>query len=120
MLNIDEVTHHYAICALWSSTDEEGEPLDSVFTVDDIAPETMARMRSDCEAFTADYADLIAQTCMDAAQCGHDLWLTRNRHGAGFWDRGYPDAIGQALTEGAHLMGGVDLYAGEDGWVREM
>lgn len=20
-------------------------------------------------------------------QCGHDLWLTRQRHGAGFWDR---------------------------------
>ena len=22
------------------------------------------------------------------AQIGHDLWLTRNGHGAGFWDRG--------------------------------
>lgn len=28
-----------------------------------------------------------------AEQVGHDLWLTRNGHGAGFWDR--PEVYGQ-------------------------
>lgn len=34
-----------------------------------------------CRAMSIDLADY------DMAQVGHDLWLTRNGHGAGFWDR---------------------------------
>ena len=34
---------------------------------------------------------------LDAAQLGHDLWLTRNGHGTGFWDR--PEIYGQATAE---------------------
>ena len=40
-------------------------------------------------------------------QAGQDLWLTRNRHGAGFWDGDWPDAVGERLTEAAHSMGGA-------------
>ena len=46
---------------------------------------------------------------------GHDFWLTRNRHGAGFWDRGYPEAIGKALTDAAHAEGSADWCVGDDG-----
>ena len=41
-------------------------------------------------------------------QAGHDLWLTRNGHGAGFWDRTadvYPPENAQALTEAAEHFG---------------
>lgn len=38
-------------------------------------------------------------------QHGHDFLLTRNRHGTGFWDRGYPDDIGNALAENAKAYG---------------
>lgn len=40
----------------------------------------------------------------DAGQIGHDLWLTRERHGSGFWDRGAGDA-GDTLTAAAEAMG---------------
>lgn len=38
------------------------------------------------------------------AQCGHDFALTRNGHGAGFWDRGYGD-VGDRLTDAARAYG---------------
>lgn len=40
----------------------------------------------------------------DQHAIGHDLWLTRQGHGAGFWDGGWP-AIGDALTEVCKRMG---------------
>jgi hypothetical protein len=49
-------------------------------------------------------------------QIGHDIWLTRNHHGAGFWDRGLGD-LGDKLTEIAHSLGGSDAYVGDDGKV---
>jgi hypothetical protein len=45
---------------------------------------------------------------------GHDFYLTRNRHGAGFWDRGLGD-LGTALTDLAHPWGEASVYVGDDG-----
>lgn len=50
----------------------------------------------------------------DEEKSGHDFLLTRNRHGAGYWDRGLGE-IGRKLTEAAHTFGSCDLYVGDDG-----
>jgi len=71
-------------------------------------------MLAECDGFIADNWALIQETGQSAEQCGHDLWLTRNGHGVGFWDRGYDLAIGDALTRAAHLAGARDLYLGDD------
>ncbi len=34
-----------------------------------------------------------------AAHAGHDFWLTRNGHGAGFWDGDWPEACSDMLTK---------------------
>ena len=47
---------------------------------------------------------------------GHDFWLTRNRHGAGFWDRGL-EFVGINLTDAAHAWGEFNLYVGDDGLI---
>jgi hypothetical protein len=102
----------YIECALWLSTDDDGEPLDS-YTVDDITTETLRDMIADCKAFWRDNkAD--CQAHGTPAQCGHDFWLTRNRHGAGFWDRGTGD-IGQRLTAAAHIYGDINLFVNDAG-----
>jgi hypothetical protein len=44
----------------------------------------------------------------------HDFWLTRNHHGAGFWDGDYPEPLGKQLTELAHSYGECELYVGDD------
>ena len=104
----------YIECALWSSTDDDGEPLDSQYGPEDIAPESLQQMRDDCEAFQRDNAYLLLNAGIPP-QNGHDFWLTRNGHGAGFWDRGYPEVLGRKLTDAAHAYGESNLYVGDDG-----
>jgi hypothetical protein len=54
-------TEAYIEAALWSSTDDDGAPLDDNFGAEDISPETLAEMVSDCEQFQADHADDIGE-----------------------------------------------------------
>ena len=63
-----------------------------------------------CAAFQMVHATTLSKAG-SAEQNGHDFWLTRNHHGAGFWDRGYPKDISDRLTESAEKMGEVDFTA---------
>lgn len=109
---MDKFTNAYIEAALWSSTDNSGRPLDDNYGVHDIAPETLASIVEDCKAFQEAHADDIGG---NVEQAGHDFWLTRNRHGTGFWDGDWPVKVGAKLTEASHTYGSVDLYIGDDG-----
>lgn len=50
---------------------------------------------------------------------GHDYALTRNRHGAGFWDRGL-GAVGEELTDIAQAYGESWLYVSDEGYLEGM
>jgi hypothetical protein len=50
------------------------------------------------------------------SQLGHDFWRTRNRHGAGFWDRGLGE-IGEKLTEIAQSFKECYVEQGDDGFL---
>lgn len=50
----------------------------------------------------------------DMSHHGHDLALTQNGHGTGFWDRGYPHALGEALTDAAHAWGEASAYVSDE------
>lgn len=117
MRNLETVLAAYIECALWSSTDNAdesgGAPLDDNYGPEDIEAVTLAEMRTDCAAFIAETANIMGAVEWDDAHFGHDFWLTRNGHGAGFWARGR-DA-GDALTTLAHQHGSVDLFVGDDG-----
>lgn len=117
--DVAEFLDAYVECALWSSTDmDTEEPLDANHS--DVHETTRAEMLEECKSFMVDNADDIAQAIevhgYSIARAGHDFWLTRNHHGAGFWDRGLGD-IGKRLTDAAHACGEVDLYVGDDGEV---
>lgn len=117
-LGMDEFTSSYLESALWSSTDGEGEPLDSVKYADtELAVETVTRFKADCAKFRADNAALLerASEFQSEAHQAHDFWLTRNGHGAGFWDGDYPKELGDALTKACKAFGECDLYLGDDG-----
>jgi hypothetical protein len=94
----------YLETALWSSTDEDGRPLDDQFDVSDFAPEAIRQAEKDCLDFlsTNDVGDL------DEGDVGHNFWLTRNHHGAGFWDRGL-GALGYADDLVSHAAA-LDLW----------
>ena len=131
--DIDTFTRHYLIAALWSSNDEStpsgGEPMDANYSLDDIAPETVQKAYADCFDFQNENAAKLAAAYLfyvengnaahpDAgspeACAGHDFCLTRNGHGAGFWDRGM-GAVGEALSDAARDCGEVNLNVGDDG-----
>ena len=81
-------------------------------SADDIDVECMDWLRTECEEFTGlSKIDLIG---MRPEQAGHDFTLTRNGHGAGFWDRGL-GAVGERLTENAKSFGStyIDVFSGK-------
>lgn len=117
--SLDEFTRAYVEAALWSTNDESDNPLDDNYGPEDIADETMRSFIADCEKFQSmvDFSEL---ECARRGQysveemAGHDFWLTRNGHGAGFWDGDWGDD-GDRLDELATSFGEVYLYVGDDG-----
>jgi hypothetical protein len=115
---IQDFINSYIECALWASSDidDEGKGPESL-TGYVLAPETHEAMIADATEFynqhhglwqdVEDYGDTSA---------GHDYWLTRCGHGAGFWDRGIGD-VGDELTKLAEADGNRDLYIGDDGLI---
>lgn len=114
MTLFEEFLGAYMEAALWSSTGEDGRPLDDDFGIEDIAPKTADAMRDECRAFFDESSDFAVA---DVRRAGVDFWLTRNRHGSGFWDGGWGKEEGRVLTERAKLYGSADLYVGVDGLV---
>jgi hypothetical protein len=100
---VDDFTWAYIEAALWSSNDESddqgGDPIDQNYGPEDLDDAALQKMIADCKAFKEANAKKIAtwgrarfwrrreqpKTTPDE-QAGHDFWLTRNGHGAGFWD----------------------------------
>lgn len=114
----DAFVFAYEEAALWSSTTgDEGTPLDTDHSPDDIEDATRAKMRADCDAFYA--ANVNDLYLADDAQGGHDFWLTRNGHGAGFWDRPklYGEDQAKRLSEAAKKFGETYLDVSDDGKV---
>jgi hypothetical protein len=131
MTDLDIFFNAYVDCALWSSMDESdecgGEPMDANYLPNDIHPETQQEMRNDCEKFLQENAEDIEKypgpgNLLDHA--GHDFWLTRNWHGAGFWDGDWePEEdpeLGDRLTKASEWFGNYHLYVGDDGWIYGM
>lgn len=110
----------YLTCALWASTlgDDQGTPMDQDHSLDDFADETQKKLRDDATNFYTAWTLSILKYCErtrhDADYAGHDFWLTRNGHGAGFWDKGIGE-LGEHLSERARECGTCDLYVGDDG-----
>lgn len=97
---------------------DSGIPADS-----ELSPAALAKCNSDC----CDFVDLLvnerifkkALDVMTPEQIGHDFWLTRNGHGAGFWDRGH-GALGDTLTQWAKTYSSVCTEYGDDGFIHIM
>lgn len=126
---IDSFTDAYIAAALWSTNDESddagGQPLDRNYSPENIAPESMQRMLADCAHFQTTYGHLLIDEHIEHRRgkstpqemAGHDFWMTRNRHGVGFWDGDWNARVEAVLTEAARSYGEADLYVGDDGWI---
>lgn len=134
----DDFLRGYMECAIWSELDwrqasEDGEanppPLDDRYTVDDLDAHARKAMESDCRDFIApNIGDLVLVTGeldgYSAESAGHDFWLTRNGHGAGFWDRDYSAGpVREALlrlSAAAEAYGEANLDSTPEGTVASL
>lgn len=110
----DAFTRSYMRTALCASIDDDEEPMDSAYDTDDFAPAAVAAIVANCKAFQSDWGYLFEG---EEERAGCDYFLTRNRHGAGFWDGDWTPEVGAKLTGASHAEGSMDLYVGDDGLV---
>ena len=104
----------YLETAIWSSTTgEEGTPIDQDYGIGDFAEETIRESISDlndfmtrCKAEKADFED------MEDSTIGHNFWLNRVGHGAGFWDSGLRD--GDKISDICKENRAETVYIGDD------
>jgi hypothetical protein len=116
--DLDDFTQAYIECILWaeldySDPDTGGDPLDENYDFFDISPEALATIVEDCADFQDAQADDLALVD-DDERSGHDFWLTRNHHGAGFWDRGLGE-VGDRLTAACKIYDSQTPYVSDDG-----
>lgn len=124
----------YITTLLWSETDDNDTPIDDNFSVSDISIDVRAKIEADIRKFEelitntslVNFENITDLTGNDYDIIMHDFVLTRNGHGAGFWDGDYDfnildDAnniicnIGDKLTELSKQFNTVSLYVGDDG-----
>lgn len=113
-LNIESFVDSYLHTAAWL-TCESGENNEFTKQGREIA-------KADCEKFIQSVQDrfhpetaekLLTIEGNDLTYlAAHDLFLTRNRHGAGFWDKEdiYGEDNAVILTDIAHSLGEADCY----------
>lgn len=123
-VDLDVFCHAYIEAALWSSAyGDDGES-----NLDDgkheLAEVTKHIMRENCRLFLTLHGTHIRYEACKApgaggfeAKAGHDFWLTRCGHGAGFWDGDWTEPNASALTVACKHFGNVDLYIGDDGFI---
>lgn len=129
MNELDKFTLAYIEAALWSTTDDNDKPLDKNYDIDDLHQSTLAAAVRDCKKFQEEMAEFITSEhnsrigpgdfdVTRAAGC--DFWLTRNRHGAGFFDGDWSDEADAAMTAKSHEFGEANWYVGDDGLIYQL
>jgi hypothetical protein len=114
--DVDEILNSYLETALWSTPDMDATEddddydrcLDKNYSITDFDEESAQKSRKDIESFL-DKAKLLTHDAMyelgmEVGRIGHDFWLTRNGHGAGFWDGDYDQRKGD-IRLGDYLTG---------------
>lgn len=117
--NLDDFLTGYALAMAWANvfaTDADGQMVDSIDAYAVRDPDDTWVIEADgydpapldltdaIDFYRWNLSHMFATGQTDFGQHGHDFALTRNGHGAGFWDRGYGD-VGHILTDAAKAYG---------------
>lgn len=105
-----EVLKGYLTGAIWT----EGETTDK-FTIDDLSEDSQIQAYIDIKEFIKNAGEDAVSEAVEEhglSHLGMDIWLTRNSHGAGFFDHSYEHE--DELMKAAHDLKGVELYVGDD------
>lgn len=116
---MEDFTQAFIEALIWSS----GEEFDGKDAAD-LAPELRERITRECAAFYTSHSDLFLDdnykgrsSASVVELAGHDFALTRNGHGAGFWDGDWQEPAATTLDKASKAAGELSLYVGDDGLV---
>ena len=114
------IAKHFLIAALWTATDEDSCPLDKTYSVTDFSEESVVKAEAFVHEFIethkADVEMYLALPGINDEQFGHDLYLTSNGHGTGFWDRdNIPQDLAERLSAACRAAKSHDVLVGDDG-----
>ena len=114
-MTLDTFETAYVNALMFSSPDGDLYQGHSIGMID---ADTLHQCSIDCEAFQRLHAvDLERADChygRGDSDCGHDFALSRNGHGAGFFDRDM-GATGDRLQDAARAFGEYNLFLQDDG-----
>ncbi len=114
MTNLGKFTAACIEAMYFTDTGEENQPASDA----ELADDTRLDLEADCRSFWRRYGCYIEATDMSPEQAGDDFWLTRNGHGAGFWDGDWDHTpYAEMLTKGSEAYGPFETYAGDDGLI---
>lgn len=96
-------------CGLFEDEDREALEL-SVYPK--WTPEALTNADSICLEFIREFGPQLSSLEDDgcASRAGHDLWLTRNGHGAGFWDGDWPEPFAAKATSWCKAWGEANVW----------
>jgi hypothetical protein len=114
---LQQLVNSYCEAAIWTDEDrlKEDDPNVSM-SIYNFSKDAAKEAFDDIEAFIRKVGEHAIEQSLGeygADQIGHDLWLTRNGHGAGFWDRDYK--FGELLTDVSKEMGEITIYINDNG-----
>jgi hypothetical protein len=111
----DEMLKGYLEAAIWLA--EFNEDGDGDYYIDDVSDYSIKSSKKDIKQFIErcilhGYIEDLTNK-MSGSSIGHDFWLTRNGHGAGFWDRDLGD-LGDNLTTICEDFGTRNCFVEDD------
>ena len=102
---------------------EAGPDSEDITTDSEFSQEALTELAQDCKEFQFSAEGHMVGCSRGGSrytvqeQAGHDFWLTRNGHGAGFWDGDWPEKHGAVLDRIAKDFGEIWAYLGDDGFI---
>lgn len=116
---MDKSLMGYLEAALFTATDDDGEPLDRRgYTIYDFAPEAVNTAKGDIAFYREAAGDFLDEAMVETGngeeEFGRDLWFTANGHGVGFWDGDWY-GFGEELTRIARRIRERNVVVGDDG-----
>lgn len=126
-LTLSPFTRAALASLLWSETDEDGRPLlddapgtdyedTDYIPVEDYTFDSagLAELDGECRAFLAELEEAGLLDLLDEQSHAFNWILTRNAHGAGYWDLGLGED-GETLSRMSRTYGTVGLHRADDG-----
>lgn len=114
-MKLDPFVRQYLDTLLWSSVDDvTGKTMDELVSVDDLPSEIIQQAIADCASFCVKIGDELYGSFPDE-DLAHNFALTRNHHGAGFWDGDFGDGWDcLVLCAVSYSFGEIYIAFGDD------